>query len=338
MRIALIAPPWAPVPPALYGGIELVVDLLARGFARAGHDVLLYTTGDSTCPVPKAWTLAESEGVRLGAAVPELRHVMGAYDAVQDYDIVHDHTIMGPLYAERFPGLKVVTTVHGPLDEELIDLYRRVGEHTPVIAISHAQRRHVPEVPIARVIHHGLDPLDFPVGAGDGDYFLFLGRMAPGKGAHRAMEAANKAGVRLLMAAKMREPWEHEYFNVYVKPYLNADLQYLGEVSHAEKLQLLAGARGLLNPIRWPEPFGLVMIEAMACGTPVLTYAEGAAPEIVEDGVTGFVCRDEADMAETIGRVGTLDRGACRASVEGYFSIDRMVAEHISLFEDVLGR
>jgi len=177
-----------------------------------------------------------------------------------------------------------------------------------------------------------------PVGAGDGDYFLFLGRMAPGKGAHRAMEAANKAGVRLLMAAKMREPSEHEYFDVYVKPYLNGDLRYLGEVSHAEKLDLLAGARGLLNPIRWPEPFGLVMIEAMACGTPVLTYAEGAAPEIVEDGVTGFVCRDEADLAESIARVDTLDRRACRAAVEGYFSSDRMVAEHLSLFEDVLSR
>jgi glycosyltransferase involved in cell wall biosynthesis len=338
MRIALIAPPWAPVPPARYGGIELVVDLLARGFARAGHDVLLYTTGDSTCPVPKAWTLAEAEGDRLGAAAPELRHVMGAYDAVQEYDIVHDHTLMGPLYADRFPGLKVVTTVHGPLDEELVDLYRRVGASTPVIAISHAQRRHVPEVPIARVIHHGLDPLDFPVGAGEGGYFLFLGRMTPGKGAHRAMEAANKAGARLLMAAKMREPWEYQYFDACVKPYLNAELEYLGEVSHAEKLQLLAGARCLLNPIRWPEPFGLVMIEAMACGTPVLTFAEGAAPEIVEDGVTGFVCHDEADMAETIGRVGSLDRRACRASVEGYFSVDRMVAEHLSLFEGVLSR
>jgi glycosyltransferase involved in cell wall biosynthesis len=139
------------------------------------------------------------------------------------------------------------------------------------------------------------------------------------------------------MAAKMREPWEFDYFDVYVKPYLNQDIQYLGEVPHEEKLQLLAGARALLNPIQWPEPFGLVMIEALACGTPVLTFPEGAAPEIIEDGITGFLCHDVGDMAEAVGRVGQLDRAACRRAVEGYFSTERMVAEHIALFEDLLG-
>ena len=337
MRIAVIAPPWAPVPPQLYGGIELVVDRLAQGYQAAGHEVLLYTTGDSTSKVPMAWALPQSEGNRIGNAVVELRHVMHAYDAVADFDIVHDHTVMGPVYAERFKGLRVVTTIHGPFNEELADLYRRFADRVPVIAISHAQRRHVPDIPIARVIHHGLDAADFPYGSGDGGYLLFLGRMAPEKGAHRAMEAAYKAGVPLIMAAKMREPREFDYFETYVKPYLNADIQYLGEVPHEEKLQLLAGARALLNPIRWPEPFGLVMIEAMACGTPVLTFPEGAAPEIVEDGRTGYLCHDVSDMAEAIGRIGQLDRIACRQAVEGYFSTRRMVAEHLSLFEDLLG-
>jgi glycosyltransferase involved in cell wall biosynthesis len=338
MRIAVIAPPWAPIPPALYGGIELIVDELARGYQAAGHEVVLFATGDSTSAVPNKWVLEHAEGHRIGVAVPELRHVMHAYDELHDFDIVHDHTVLGPIYADRFPDLRVVTTIHGPFNDELIDIYRRIAERVPIIAISHDQRRHAPDVPIVRVIHHGIDPEAFPVGRGDGGYFLYLGRMAPEKGAHRAVEAAWKAGVPLLLAAKMREPWEFQYFETYVKPYLNENLRYLGEVPHAEKVNLLAGARALLNPIRWAEPFGLVMVEAMACGTPVLAFPEGAAPEIVEDGKTGFLCRDVDDMATRIGQVDQLERPACRRAVEDYFSTNRMVAEHLDLFDDLLGR
>ncbi len=336
MRIALIAPPWTPIPPPLYGGIESVVHLLAVGFQDAGHEVLLYTTGDSTCPVPRAYVLEEAEGYRIGMAVPELRHLMHAYDAVQDFDIVHDHTVVGPLYCERFPDLKVVTTNHGPFNEELSDIYRRTAHRVPLIAISHAQHKPVPDIPIARVIHHGVQAEMFPVGAGQGDYCLFLGRMSPDKGAARAREAAHKAGARLLIAAKMREPWEHQYYESEVEPHLDKDVQYLGEVSHEEKLDLLANARCLLVPIRWNEPFGMVMLEALACGTPVLAFPEGAAPEIVEDGRTGFLCHDENDMAEAIPRADQIDRAACRNAVETYFSAQRMVNEHLDLFEQIL--
>jgi glycosyltransferase involved in cell wall biosynthesis len=336
MRIALIAPPWTPVPPALYGGIELVVDRLATGFQAAGHDVLLYATGDSTSPVPRAWVLPNAEGMRIGAAVPELRHVMHAYEAVQDYDVVHDHTVMGPPYSALFPDLKVVTTNHGPFNDELTDIYSRLTARVPLIAISHAQRKPAPHIPIARVIHHGLDAHDFPFGSGEGGYCLFLGRMSPDKGAHRAIAVARKAQVPLMMAAKMREPWEFDYFEAEVKPHLDHDVQYLGEVPHEEKLQLLAGARALLFPIRWNEPFGMVMLEALACGTPVLAFPEGAAPEVVDDGRTGFLCHDENDMAEALGHVERIDRRTCRAAVEGYFSTERMVAEHLALFEEII--
>jgi glycosyltransferase involved in cell wall biosynthesis len=338
MRIAVVAPPWAPIPPNLYGGIELIVDELVQGFQAAGHDVLLFATGDSHSAVPTKWVLEQSEGIRIGMAVPELRHIMNAYEAVQGYDVVHDHTLFGPVYAQRFPDLKVVTTIHGPFNDELSDIYRRMSQEVPIIAISHDQRRHVPDIPIARVIHHGVDPGAFPVGDGDGGYFLFLGRMAPEKGAHRAVEAAWRAGARLLLAAKMREPWEFDYFETYVQPYLNEDIRYLGEVPHEEKVRLLGGARGLLNPIQWAEPFGLVMVEALACGTPVLAFPEGAAPEIVEDGKTGFLCRDVAEMAERIGQVDQIERSACRAAVEDYFCTTRMVAEHLDLFEELIGR
>jgi glycosyltransferase involved in cell wall biosynthesis len=337
MRIALIGTPWCPVPPPLYGGIELVVDRLATGFQRAGHDVLLFTTGESTCPVPRKWVLEEAEGQRIGMAVPELRHVMAAYEAAEGYDVVHDHTMMGPPYSATLPHLKVVTTIHGEFNAEMKDIYERVTRTVPLIAISHAQRRPAPHIPIARVIHHGLDAEDFPVGTGEGGYCLFLGRMSPDKGAHRAIDAARKAGVPLLMAAKMREAWEFEYFETYVKPHLGDGIEYLGEVPHEQKLELLAGARCVLFPIRWNEPFGMVMIEALACGTPVLAFPEGAAPEVIEDGKTGFLCHDESDMAEKIGQLDQIDRRVCRAAVEGYFSTERMVNEHIALFEEILG-
>ena len=341
MRIALIAPPWAPIPPPLYGGIELVVDELARGLVAAGHEVTLFATGDSTSPVPTKWTLERAEGVRIGMAVPELRHVLHAYrELSDDHDIVHDHTVVGPFYSERYPSLPVVTTIHGPFNDELTDLYLALGDRVPVICISRAQHAAAPQVPIAGVIHHGIDAERFPVGDGSGDaegeYLLFLGRMAPDKGAHRAIEVARKAGHRVLLAAKMREAWERAYYEEQVAPLLGSDAVYLGEVSHERKLELLAGARALLFPIRWNEPFGMVLLEAFACGTPVLAFPEGAAPEVGEDGMTGFLCEDDLAMAEAVEKVGSLRREDCRAVVEGYFSTGRMVSEHVALFERVL--
>jgi glycosyltransferase involved in cell wall biosynthesis len=340
MQIGMIAPPWTPIPPLLYGGIELVVDQLARGLQEAGHEVLLFATGDSTCPVPRQWVLPAAEGTRIGMVVPEIRHVIHAYEAVRHCDVVHDHTMMGPFYSERFPELPVATTIHGPFNEELTDLYRANAERVPIVAISHAQRRAAPQIPISRVIHHGVDASHFPVGDGAGDdrgpYVLFLGRMSEDKGPHRAINIARRAGIRIYLAAKMREPWEMRYFSEHVEPLLGDDAHYLGEVSHERKLELLAGASALLFPIRWNEPFGMVMIEALACGTPVLAFPEGAAPEVVDDGRTGFLCDDEEAMVEAIGRLGNLNRSDCRMAVEGYFSTSRMVTEHIEMFESMV--
>ncbi|MGH3848532.1 MAG: glycosyltransferase family 4 protein [Pseudonocardiaceae bacterium] len=346
MRIAIVAPPWTPVPPPLYGGIEQAIDAEALALKKAGHEVLLCTTGDSTCPVPIQWYLPQAEGYRIGVTVPELRHVAAAYDFITEgperFDIIHDHTVLGPFYAERFGPLPLVTTVHGPFNDELRDLYLRLSARVPLIGISKAQHTSAPEIPLARIIHHGIDAGRFPVGTGHGDvagdYVLFLGRLAPEKGAKRAIEAARKAGVRILLAGKAREPHELACLNDEIMPLLGDDVLYLGEVAHEEKLRLLAGARCTLFPIRWNEPFGLVMIESMACGTPVLAFNEGAAPEVVDHGRTGYLCEDEVDMAERIAGIDSISRASCRAAAEGYFSVERMAAEHISLFTEIAGR
>jgi glycosyltransferase involved in cell wall biosynthesis len=335
MRIMIVAPPWLPVPPPAYGGTETVLDGLARGLKAAGQDVLLYTTGESTCPVERSWVFERAIGVGLGGAAAEIRHVVHAYAAAHEVDVVHDHTLIGPLYSERFPRLPVVTTNHGPFESDLIDLYRIVADRVPIIAISHHQASTAGDVPIAAVIHHGVDPAEFPVGDGTGGYALFLGRMNPGKGAHVAARLARQAGIGLKIAGKCHEQLEIDYVESAIKPLLGADIEYLGEVDHATKLDLLGGATMLLNPISWPEPFGMVMIEALACGTPVVTTPYGAAPEIVGDGVTGFVCDDEPALLAAMGRIGEIDRRRCRVAVEGHFSRRRMVDEHVALYRRV---
>ncbi len=335
MRIALVAAPWLPVPPTAYGGTEAVIDRLATGFVEAGHEVLLFTTGDSTCPVPRAWVRATSDLDLLGQSVIELHHLIHAYDRVADFDIIHDHTVLGPVYAQGRARGQVVTTNHGVFSAEVNEIYARVVPEVALIAISHDHASRS-AVPVTAVIHHGLRPEEFPVGSGDGDYLLFLGRFSPDKGAREAALMAHEAGVELVLAAKMREAGEIEYFHEQVEPLLDSRVRYVGEVGPERKLELLGSARALLNPIRWPEPFGLVMIEALACGTPVLTLPWGAAPEIVEDGRTGFVCDSDAALLASIGRVGELDRADCRRAVETRFSAERMVRDHLDLYERLL--
>ncbi|MGO9197187.1 MAG: glycosyltransferase family 4 protein [Acidimicrobiales bacterium] len=328
-----MAPPWLPIPPPAYGGTENLLDALARGLQREGHEVILCTTGDSTCPVGRTSVFEKAIGVGSGSSVDEIRHILHAYEAVQDCDVVHDHTLVGPLYSAAFPDLPVVTTNHGPFNAELIDLYRVLSDRVPVIAISEHQATTATDVRIAAVIHHGVSLDDFPVGKGGGGYAMFLGRMHPGKAPHVAAVIAREAGFPLKIAAKMNEPAEYAYFEEMVRPLLGGDVEYVGEVDRPTKLALLSEAECLLNPIAWPEPFGMVMIEALACGTPVLTTPFGAAPEIVRDGVVGYVRSDRAGLVEALGHVHEIDRGECRGRVEERFSVERMVAEHVEVYE-----
>lgn len=338
MRVAIIAPPWVPVPPPLYGGTEAVLDYLARGLRDAGHDVLLYATGDSTCEVPTQFSRDSAAGTVDAGMVTELHHAVNAYEAIVAWgaDVVHDHTLVGPHIARRY-GIPVVTTNHGPFVSDLGDCYEALGQMAPIIAISEHHASTAGATRVAAVIHHGVDVDRFPLGAGDGGYALFLGRMSPDKGVHLAARIAREADTPLRIAAKMREPAERAYFDANVKPLLGGVVEYVGEVGGQDKLDILAGATCLLNPIAWPEPFGMVMIEALACGTPVIATPCGSVPEIVCEGVTGFVRSTEAELAEVLGRVGELDRTWCRKDAEARFSTERMVADHVSLYRQVAG-
>lgn len=336
MRVGIIAPPWVAVPPLGYGGTEAVLDTLARGLDRAGHDVVLFTTGDATCPVERRSYFDEPVSP-MGAILPETSHVVAAYDALDDCDVIHDHTLLGPLLTERHGLVPIVTTNHAPFTRQIRALYAAVTPHVALVAISRAQRAAAPEIPVARVIHHGIDPATVRVGDGTGGYLVFLGRMTPDKGAHRAIEIARRAGVPLRIAAKMREEAEVAYFDSAVRPLLGDDVEYLGEIGPDERERLLGDALALVNPIAWPEPFGMVMLEALATGTPVLTHPLGAAPEIVDDGVTGFLRDDVHGLTLAVDRIAGLDRAQCRRAVETRFSADRMVAEHLDLYADLTG-
>ncbi|MDE8668795.1 glycosyltransferase family 4 protein [Pseudarthrobacter sp. H3Y2-7] len=332
MRIGLIAAPWIPIPPSGYGGIERVVDLLARGFTAAGHEVVLAAASDSTCPVPLAPGMRPSEPTEMGLSLSELSHVIRAYEGLgDDVDIIHDHTLAGPLLARRASGAPVVTTIHGPLIPSSADLYRAMAADTAIIAISRDQASLVPDVPITRVIHHGMDVAAVPVGSGQGGYACFVGRMCPDKGVVEAIQIARRAGIPLRIAAKIRERAEVEYFHSVVEPLLGPNEEFLGEIGDAEKYRLMGEAIAFLNPIQWHEPFGLVMIESLSTGTPVVGTPIGSAPEIVDDGKTGYLAVTE-ELHTMLPLAASLDRSHCRERALKLFSTERMVRNHLDLY------
>jgi glycosyltransferase involved in cell wall biosynthesis len=333
MKIAIIAPPWVPVPPPAYGGTELVLDTLARGLHAAGHEVLLYATGDSTCPVPSAFTFPRALGTVGASAVSELRHVVEAYERVLAWgpDVIHDHTLIGPVYAERF-DVPVVTTNHALFDGDLSRIYRAIQPTVPVVAISHRQAELAGDVPIAAVITHGIDVDMYPLGDGDGGYALCLGRMSPDKGIHTAALVAREAGIPLRIAAKMGASAEQAYFRERVEPLLGDGIEYVGEVARPVKLGLLRDAVCLLNPIYWEEPFGIVMVEAMACGTPIVATLRGSTPELIDEGVNGSIRGTFDGLVEAVREAGALDRTRVRKVAGERFSAERMVTEHLRLY------
>jgi glycosyltransferase involved in cell wall biosynthesis len=336
MRVGIISPVWFAVPPQGYGGIEWVVSLLADGLVEAGHEVTLFASGDSRTHAKLEFVYEHAISHLIGRTLPELNHALACYERAADFDVINDHSGLPAAALGAGVATPVLHTVHGPLDGEAGPIYRRVARYAPqvgLISLSMNQRAPEPDLPWVANIPNALDFSLYPVQPHRGDYLLFLGRMSPDKGAHRAIAVAREAGLPLKIAGKRRELKEREYFDEFVAPHLVGGIEYLGEVTHGEKVELLQNARLTLFPIEWQEPFGLVMIESLACGTPVIATRWGAVPEVIEDGRVGLIVDDYREMTPKIEQADELDPLACREYVEERFSRDRMVADYVAAYE-----
>jgi glycosyltransferase involved in cell wall biosynthesis len=339
MKVGLMCPVWFPVPPEAYGGTERVVALLADGLVEAGHDVTLFASGDShsRARLESVFQTAPSEWI--GHTYWEMQHAINAIKRSRDFDILHDHTGLLGLALGGLLDLPFCHTVHGPLDGHPGRFYEDVVSVSPrakLISISLNQRKPKENLPWIANCPNALDLSVYPFRRKPGgDYLVFLGRMSPDKGAHRALAVALETGIPLKIAAKCREPLEIRYFDEFVRPHLGDSIEYVGEVGHADKVELLMGARALIFPIDWEEPFGLVVIEAMACGTPVIATRRGAVPEIVEHGRTGVIVDKYRDMEDpaVLELADPLDPAVLRQEVEERFSPEHMVANYVAAYE-----
>jgi glycosyltransferase involved in cell wall biosynthesis len=337
----MLSPVWFPVPPDRYGGIETVVSLLTEGLVRRGIDVTLFASGDSVTSARLVAAFERAPSERIGGTFWELDHALSALTRLDDFDLLHDHTGLLGLTLFGLASIPVLHTVHGPLEPDPARMYRAacsVGTDIGLVSLTRAQRRPLPALPWIANIENALDVDRYAFAPRPGEGLVFIGRMSPEKGAHRAIEVAQRAGRPLRIAAKCREPAEQAYFDREIRPHLGDEIEYVGEVGHAEKCQLLSEAHALLVPIDWEEPFGLVMIEAMACGTPVVALRRGSVPEVIDHGRTGFVVDNLAEMAAALDDVGWLDPRELRREAEQRFSPERLVTEHLDTYEDLLDR
>jgi glycosyltransferase involved in cell wall biosynthesis len=336
MRIALLAPVWFPVPPSGYGGIEWVVWLLADGLVDAGHEVTLFATGESRTKAKLEYVYEKAPSDEIGQARPDVRHVLNCYSRQDEFDLINDHSGIVAAIAAGALHVPFVHTAHGPLDGVDGQQYAQLGTFAPdvgLISISLNQRRPRPKLNWIANCPNALDFDHYPFAPHRGDYLVFLGRMSPEKGAHRAVRTAIETGLPLKLAGKMREPHEQSYFDEFVRPHLNDRIEYLGEVSHGEKVELLQNARVTLFPIEWEEPFGLVMIESMACGTPVIATRSGSVPEVVEPGRSGVIVDHWTDAVEAIEQADAIAPEECRAYAEEHFERERLVRDYVGAYE-----
>ncbi|HJS85774.1 MAG TPA: glycosyltransferase family 4 protein [Acetobacteraceae bacterium] len=340
MRIAQIAPLTEAVPPRLYGGTERVVSYLTEDLVRQGHDVTLFASGDSvtTARLHACWPCA----LRFDAGLsdPQAPHILmleTVFEQAEQFDMLHFHLDYFPFPLFSRQRVPLVNTLHGRLDlPELIPIFDRF-RRVPVVSISDAQRRPMPNANFVRTVHHGLPPNLLAPRPAKPAYLAFLGRISPEKSPERAIRIARRAGIPLKIAAKV-DRVDEAYYRERIRPLIDGrHVELVGEIGDADKPEFLSGAIALLAPIDWPEPFGLAMIEAMACGTPVIAFNRGSAPEVVDHGLTGFVVADEASAVAAIPAAASLPRPAIRRRFEERFSVSRMTAQYLDLYA-TLGR
>jgi glycosyltransferase involved in cell wall biosynthesis len=333
LHIAQLAPPWIPIPPPGYGGIEFVVALLCDALVARGHDVELFCAPGSRSTATVHPLLDKPHPEFIERSLFEADHVARAFDAIDSaaadgrpFDVVHDHCFYTPLAMANRIDTPMVHTVHGPFDDDTKPYYATHSRKASVVCISHSQAGMAPAgAKVAGVVHNPIDVDSWPIGLRKEEWLLWLGRIVPEKGPQRAIRVARMAGRPLVLAGNV-QPRHERFFAEEIQPHIDGEtVRYVGEVGGARKQQLFAEAFAFLMPIRWPEPFGMVMVEALAAGTPVLAFRQGAAPEIVEHGKSGFLVDDEEEMAEVVDKCGELDPMECRRSAER-FSPDRVAA------------
>jgi glycosyltransferase involved in cell wall biosynthesis len=335
MKIAQVAPLTEAVPPKLYGGSERIVAYLCDELVELGHDVTLFASGDSATKAELAsvWPQAlRLDGSIRDYLAPHMMMLEAVARRAEEFDVIHGHLDYLAYSILSRIDVPFVTTLHGRLDlPELGPLYEMFGE-VPVVSISDSQREPLPHANYVKTIHHGLPERLLLPGFGAGGYLAFLGRISPEKAPDAAIRIAARAGMKLKIAAKV-DRVDREYFADRIEPLLDQPhVEFVGEIDDGKKADFLGNAAGVLFPIAWREPFGLVMIEAMACGTPVVAFRNGSVPEVIEDGVTGFIVDNEDEAAAAVARLRSLDRARIRHTFEERFTARRMAEEYLALY------
>lgn len=346
MRIAMLSPPWIPVPPTGYGGIEWVVHLLTEELIARGHEVTLFATGDSRTSAELKYTFDVGQTASMHQAMPyamhdamAFEHILAEARAGRPYDVVHDHTAWLALAFAKMLPTPLVHTLHGAALEHEKEFFRQVRDNATYVSVSKFQTTSFSEIVISSVVPNCLDVDSYPYQPRKDNYVLSLGRVARDKAQGLAVQAALRAEIPIILAGKVDPGDDAAYFEEAVLPFVDGkNVIFEGEVPDERKRELFAGARALLFPIQWEEPFGLVMIEAMACGTPVIACPRGAVPEVVTEGVNGFLVADVDEMVAAIARLDEISPEACRADVDRRFSTAVMTDNYLRVYEQAASR
>lgn len=340
MKIAQLAPIAERVPPKRYGGTERVVHALTEELVRRGHEVTLFASGDSITNArlesvyPRALREAKLKDI-YGTNDLTLLHMGLAYELQDEFDIIHDHLVPLSMPTANLASVPVVATMHGPFTSENRRLFEMLrGPH--IVTASQAQLYPLPNINHAGTIHHGLSMEHYPFGETHEGYLLYVGRISIDKGVHYALDVAQVLDLPLILAAKV-EPHDQAYFREYIEPRLSVRIKWVGEVDEEERNRLMSRAMAFLHPVVFREPFGLTLIEAMACGCPVIAFNRGAIPEIIKTGVTGFVVEDVEGMVDALHNIGAISRAACRAHALENFNARKMTDGYEALYKKLAG-
>ncbi len=340
MKIAMLAPPWIKIPPAGYGGIEWVVHYLTDELVDRGHDVTLFATGDSTTNATLSATFDKQMPDRIGETVFDVQQVSTCFRRAAEFDVIHDHSGFAAVAFAGFLQTPVIHTLHGPFTPVTCGFYQTFRDSAHFVSISDYQRSCCPDLRHAGTVYNPIDINSWPYRDKEekGDYLLAFGRLCADKGFHTAIEVAKRTGEKLVIAGAI-QPQSRDYYENVVRPQVDGEqITFVGEVNLTEKWNLFSKAKAFLFPIQWPEPFGLVMIEAMAAGTPVIAFPEGSVPEVVADGRTGFLVKDTDEMVEALGMLDRINPADCREYVQEKFSVSKCADGYENVYQEVVAR